>query len=445
MAGGNWVTQNKVRPGVYIRFRTRQAAGLTVGERGVVAIAEPLSWGAVGVVNVLEADTDMTPITGYDITNSKNLFLQEIFKGSNRTGAPNKILLYRPTAAGSAAAAVTSGNLTATAAYPGTRGNDLTVVITADADNEGEFIVTTVLSGDVVDTQTGAATVADLTNNAWVKFTGTGALAATTGAALTGGLDGTVADSAYTSFLTAIEPYDFDTLIYDGTSATVQNAMIAFVKRIADEAGTYVQLVTANATNPDSRFVINVASGVTLNDGTVLTAAQATWWVGGATSGAAFNQSLTYATYPGAVKTSPLMTNAQYEAALNAGKLVFFENDGVVKVEQDINSLVTYTPDIGKVYRKNRVMRLCNTIANDLFKQFSQNYIGVVNNNDAGRARFKAAIVGYLLEIQGEQGIQNFTADDVEVLPGTEIDAVVINLVLYAVDSVEKVYMTIEL
>ena len=44
MAGGTWSSQNKVRPGVYIRFRSAAVAGLTVGERGVVAIAEPLSW-----------------------------------------------------------------------------------------------------------------------------------------------------------------------------------------------------------------------------------------------------------------------------------------------------------------------------------------------------------------------------------------------------------------
>ena len=202
--------------------------------------------------------------------------------------------------------------------------------------------------------------------------------------------------------------------------------------------------MASGLTNPDSRFVINVNSGVTLSDGTVLTAQQCTWWVGGAEAGALYNQSLTYAQYPDAVSASPLMTNSQYEAALQAGKLVFFAEDGQVKVEQDINSLVTYTTDIGKVFHKNRVMRLCNTIANDVYAQFSANFIGVVNNNAAGRSQFKAAIVGYLLDIQGNQGIQNFTADDVEVLPGEDIDAILVNIAIQVVDSVEKIYLTIE-
>ena len=64
--------------------------------------------------------------------------------------------------------------------------------------------------------------------------------------------------------------------------------------------------------------------------------------------------------------------------------------------------------------------------------------------NEQGRARFQAAIVGYLQQIQDNQGIQNFTSDDVEVLAGSAIDAIVVNVAIQAVDSVEKIYMTIE-
>ena len=145
-----------------------------------------------------------------------------------------------------------------------------------------------------------------------------------------------------------------------------------------------------------------------------------------------------------AVAATPVMTNNQIISALNAGKLILAAEDGKVRVEQDINSLVTYTTDIGKVYRKNRVIRLCNTIANDIYQQFSDNFLGVVNNNEAGRSRFQAVIVGYLLDIQANEGIQNFDAEDVEVLAGDDIDAILVNVAIQAVDSVEKIYMTIE-
>lgn len=443
MAGGTWTDQNKVRPGVYIRFSTARAVGLTVGDRGVVTICEPLSWGPVGEVMTVENGADMTPFTGYDITNEKNRFLREIFRGSNRTSAPRLLYLYRPTATSSAKATVTSGALTATAKYPGARGNDITIVVTEDVDNEGGFIVSTVVDGEIVDQQSGE-TVADLVANDWVDWSGTGALTATVGSPLTGGTDGTVAASAYSDYLEAIEPYKFDVIIYDGNDSTVQDAMVSFAKRLTDENGQYIQLVAAGLTNPDSRFVINVTSGVTLADGTTLTPQQVTWWAGGATAGAKYNESLTYATYPTAVAVSPVLTNNQIITALSAGQFILVADFDEVHVEQDIDSLVTYTTDIGQVYRKNRVIRLCNTIANDIYQQFAQNYIGIVNNNEAGRARFQAAIVGYLLQIQANEGIQNFEAEDVEVLPGNDIDSIVVNVAIQAVDSVEKIYMTIE-
>lgn len=443
MAGGTWSSQNKVRPGVYIRFTSSRGLDLNVGERGVVTICEPMSWGPVGVVQTVEPGDDMRPYCGYDITAPQARFLNEIFKGTNRTSAPYRLYLYRPTASGSAEATATTGVLTATAKYPGVRGNDITIVITEDVDDEGSFTVSTVVDNVIQDEQT-AETVAELVANDWVTWSGTGALAATVGAPLTGGADGTVASSAYSAYLTAIEPYKFDVMIYDGTDTTVQDAMVAFVKRLADENGQYSQLCAANLTNPDSRYVINVCSGVTLNDGTELTAAQTCWWAGGAEAGAQYNESLTYAAYPGAIACNPVMTNSQYIDAINDGKLVLFADDNVVKVETDINSLVTYTTDITSIYRKNRVMRLCNTIANDVYQQFSDGYIGVVNNNEQGRAMFQSAIVGYLLDIQANQGIQNFEPEDVEVLPGDDIDAIVVNIVIQAVDSVEKIYLTIE-
>lgn len=442
MAGGTWSSQNKIRPGVYIRFRSSAGLGLTVGSRGVATICEPMSWGPVAQVMEIEAGMDMTPYTGYDMTNVKNRFLQEIFKGTNRTSGPSRVLLYRPTASGSAQASASIAPLTATAKYPGIRGNDISVVVTELTEPADTFTVSTVVDGQVVDQQT-AETVEDLAANDWVTFSGTGALAANTGTPLTGGQDGTVQSAAYSAYLDAIEPYAFDIMIYDGTDSTVQQAMIAFVQRIADEAGQYAQLVASGLTNPDSRYVINVESGVTLSDGTALAAAQTTWWVGGAQAGALYNQSLTYAQYPGAVSVSPLLTNSGYVQALQAGEFVLLADNGAVKVEQDINSLVTYTADIGEVFHKNRVMRLCNTIANDIYRQFSENFIGTVNNNEVGRSQFKAAIVGYLLDIQGNNGIQNFDAEDVTVEAGDAIDAIVVNLSITPVDSVEKVYLTI--
>ena len=457
MAGGTWTAQNKVRPGVYIRFATGGISGLTVGDRGTVAICEPMSWGAVAAVTEITPDMNLIPLTGFDITAPENKFLFEIFKGTNRTAAPRRVLLYRPAADSAAAAALTFAGdegttLRFTAKYPGTVGNDLSITIMTtgetDPDENPYKRVITRYKGQIVNEQIAALTD-ELENTDWwdvAPVGGTGGVMPTIDATfpLGGGENGTVSAAQYSAFLTAIEPYKFDVLIYDGADAVTKSAMTAFVNRLADENGQYVQLVAANMSNPDTRFAVNVKSGVVLDDGTTLTPEQVTWWAGGAQAGARFNQSLTYAAYPGAVAVTTPLTNSEVVAALQRGEFILFADGGVVKVEQDINSLVTYTTDVGKVYRKNRVIRLCNTIANDIYAQFSQNYIGVVNNNAAGRSQFRAAIIGYLLEVQAAQGIQNFDAEDVQVEPDNDPDAILVYIAIQAVDAVEKIYMTIE-
>ena len=52
-------------------------------------------------------------------------------------------------------------------------------------------------------------------------------------------------------------------------------------------------------------------------------------------------------------------------------------------------------------------------------------------------------IIRNLLDIQANEGIQNFEAEDVTVEAGEDIDAIVVNLAIQPVDSAEKIYVTI--
>ncbi|WP_143321030.1 phage tail sheath family protein [Clostridium sp. HBUAS56010] len=440
MAGGTWTSQNKKQPGVYINVKSSMAQAVSVGDRGVVAICEPLSWGPENEIMTIQVGDDFTPYIGYDSTNDKALFLREIFKGSGHTKGPVKVMLYRPATTGAAKASATIEPLTITAKYNGTRGNDISITVIADPDNEGSFTVQTVVDGAVKHTQTGK-TVADLQENDWVVFSGTGDLAASAGTSLSGGNDGTVSSAAYSAFLTVLEPYTFNILIYDGTDSTVQAAYVAFIKRMRDNLGKKCQAVMAGVES-NSDAVISVRNGVELSDGTVMTAQRATWWVGGAEAGANYSESLVYAQYPDAVNVSPRLTASEIDEALSKGQIVFFEEFGSVKVVSDINTLTAYTPDKGEAFGLNQVIRTLDTIANDIYKNFSQNYIGKIQNNAPGRDLLKAWIVGYLNEIQANGGIQNFVADDVIVEAGEAINSVLITLAIQPVAAVEKIYIT---
>lgn len=456
MAGGTWTAQNKVRPGIYINFKTGTTPVAAPGTRGTVAIAKALSWGPVGQVMTINAEDNLTPFVGYAITEPQALFLREMFKGTNTTGGPTKVLLYRLTADGATSAEAsigTEGAVTVTARYPGARGNDISVVVTDSVDDPGNFTVSTVVGGQIVDEQQ-VQTAAQLQPNGWVTFAGNGQLSATAGVSLTGGADGTVQSSAYASALEALEPYPFDILAYDGGDTTVLAAMTAFVKRLAEQSGRYTQLVASGAAGSDSRFVINNKCGVVLTDGTHLTPYQVVWWLAGAEAGAQYYQPLSYSTYPGAAAVSPKLTDSEIEAAILAGDIVLSEElsevrsetekISTVRIETDVNTLTTYTQDIGEVFHKNRTMRVCNSVANDLYREFSKNFLGRVNNDESGRSSFKATILDYLRTMYNRGALRERpTSDDVTVEPGSSLDSIIITIAIRIADSVEKVYVTV--
>lgn len=442
--GGSWDgNENKIIPGVYQRYSSNDGVTIQPSTRGIVTIPLALSWGPVGVVQTIDAGADLTPYTGYDSIDAHNRWAQEMLKGTNRTSAPYRILLYRLNGTGGKEATATTGQLTATAKYPGTRGNDITIVVTDLTDPEGSFDVSTVIDGRIVDSQI-VETIDQLAANDWVTFSGTGAPTSTVGAPLSGGADPTAAATDYSGYLTAIEPYRFDAMVYDGSDATVKTAMLSFIKRYFDDNGRQAQLVAANLTNPDSRWAVNVVSGVTLDDGTELTPQQVCWWAGGALAGAQYNEDLTGASYPSAVEASSKLTRSELEAAIQAGQWVLQDDDnGTVSVVYDINSLVTYTSDITEPYHLNRTMRVAMVSGNDINDQFSTRFKGVEDNDDAGRMNIKSALVNYLLTMQDNRGIQHFDGKtDVSVYQGKKVDSVRVDATLWVVGSTNFIYVT---
>ena len=453
MAGGIWTSQNKTIPGVYINVKSQPSVTANVGDKGIVAIAKSLSWGPVGEIMEITPGTDVTPYIGYDISTSQAQFLREMMKGTDVTSGPMKILLWRAEGSGGVKAFDATRvqqqdtviyEMTITAKYVGVRGNDISYALVADPDNADVTTVETYVGGMMVDSQT-VANVSDLVANDWVTFTGSGSIAGRSMAtkSLSGGVDPTASATDDAAFMTALEAYDFDIVAYDGAAPTVIDAYIAFIKRLNESVGRKCQMVAANITAANTKYAISVQNGVKLADGSELTAQNAVWWVAGAEAGAMYYQSLTYAQYPGAVSANPKLTDEQAASAVSAGQIAFIDTFGVVKVCSDINTKTTVTPTEGAEFKKNRVMRVIMQLCNDVYEHFSNNFIGKVDNNAAGRNLLRGWIVGYCNEMMANNGIQNFVAEDVEVLPGAEIDAVLININIMPIDAVERIYISV--
>ncbi len=71
--------------------------------------------------------------------------------------------------------------------------------------------------------------------------------------------------------------------------------------------------------------------------------------------------------------------------------------------------------------------------------------MGKVNNNDDGRALLKAALVDYFNTLQNMGAIQYFETNDVVIAAGTDSDADLVTAAIQPVDSVEKIYITVNL
>lgn len=435
MAGGTWTTQNKVRPGVYINAVSEPKPLGAVGERGITALALSLPWGPEKQVITVEAGADTTDVLGFDINDPALLLVRESLKRAKT------LLLYRLNVGVKATA--TAGDLVATAAYSGERGNDITVVVQANIDEPTKFDIKTLVAGAEVDAQTAGA-IAELTANGWVTWSGTGDLTATAGVNLAGGTNGAVTNADHTSFLAALELLDFNTVGLTTDDATLKPLYTAFVRRLREDEGKKVQAVVTNYPLADYEGVISVKNGVVLSDGTTITAAQTVAWVAGATAGATVSQALTYTAYDDAVDVSPRYTNSQIEAALVAGEFVFTPSNGRAIVEQDINTLHSFTVDKGKQFRKNRVLRVLDGIANDLKATFENYYLGKVDNNADGRNLLKSETISYMNTLQAINAVQNFDAQaDVTFVAGNESDAVYAEIGAQPVDSIEKIYMKV--
>lgn len=435
MSAGTWTTQNKVRPGVYVNFKSEAKPLGSVSERGIVTLALPLSWGAAKQVTEIEAGENTLEKLGYDFSSPEMLLIREALKRA-RT-----VLVYRLNTGTQAQATVE--DLTVSAQHGGVRGNDIQLVIAENMDQAEHFDVSTVVSGQVLDVQT-VKQIEDLQDNQWVSFSGNGALSATAGAALTGGTDGVVTNQDYVDYLAAIEIYDFHTLALTSTDDSLKAMFVAFCERLREDEGKKIQVVVENYPLADYEGVISVRNGVILADGTELSAAQATAWVAGATAGASVNQSLTHTAYDGAVDVQPRYPHAQIIQALQQGEFIFTHNAGRAIVEQDINTLHSFSPAKGKEFAKNRVIRVLDQLNHDLVRVFSDFYLGKVDNNEDGRLLLKNECMNYLATLQNMNAIQNFSSDtDLSVVQGADKDSVFIEAYIQPVDAVEKIYVQV--
>lgn len=442
MPGGTFLSMNKVRPGAYLNFKSVPRPMMTVGDRGIVTIPLELNWGAEGELidvysdELLNGDSlAKVGFTAFD-EDSKlvNLMLQNCYLAK----------LYR-TNTGGAKASTTIGGLTITAKYAGTFGNNIQV--SSVEETTDVFTISTFVNGAEKDSQK-VTTISELDDNDYVTFSGTGDLSENAGKMLTGGTNGTtVKTTYYPLYLNLLSTARWQTMGCPdlGDDDTILKAnIVTFIKSQRNDEGRYVQGVIANYPTADFEGIISNTNGLIIN-GVTFTKEEMVAVVAAMTAGASVVQSNTNKVVQGATSITNPMSNTQIIAALKNGQLVFSANQrGEIKIEQDINSYHTFIPEKNRVFSKNRVMRTLDEIGTSTKDIWEQTFMGKVDNNNDGRVIFKSNLNDYLIQLQNSGAIQNYLGvDEIDISQGVEIDDVVVGIHVQPVDSMEKLYMTV--
>ena len=444
-AGGTWKVQNKQRPGAYINFVSVPKSVGSVGNRGIMTCALPMTWGPAG---------QLITLYGEELLNGKSIAkigcdasdIEESLPYRLALAGCYKALLYRADTGGQAATAVISAALTVNAKYAGTTGNKLSVVIAADPLLADKYVVNVLFNSIKREAFTvgSLSEIADIASE-WVEFVvGEGTeVPLTAGAILAGGTNGTVT-KAFTDYFNLIGGENWQCMAINTKESSVVTPTVEFIKLMRETRGRKCQAVVYNAAAVDYEGIINVNQGYKTATDTV-TEDLFPLYVASITAGANVNESNTARVVEGAVSIINPVAEEEIEAALSIGEFILtYRQDGAVCVEKDINSLHTFTADKGYAFSKNRVVRCLDEIGNTAALVFNRNYCGKVDNNDVGRNLYKTELIAMMDQLVSRGAIQNFAgASDITVLPGADINSVVVDIAVQPVDSMEKLYMTV--
>lgn len=435
LGGGTWLVQNKVLPGSYINFSSVAKASATLSDRGYAAAPFVLSWGPeneVFAVTSGEFQKNSKAIFGYSYDHPKMLALREIFLHATT------VYCYRLGLGAKKAACAL-----ATAKYPGVRGNDLSIVIAVNVDDPDAFDVGTYLDGIQVDLQT-VTTAEELTGNDYVDFKKDLTLEATAGAPLTGGEDvANITGDSHQAFLDKIEAYAFNAMCCPAADPIIVKLYAAYCQRVRDEVGAKFQLIAWKPSTVDYEGVIGVWNSATHPSMDVEEHA-VVYWATGAHAGVAVNKSLTNAKYDGELTLNTDYKQAELTAALKAGKFMFHNVNGLTRVLEDINTLLTLSDTKGEVFQSNQTMRVCDQIANDVAVLFNERYLGTVPNDASGRSALWGDITHYIKQLEDIRAVENFDPDTVSCEQGDKKKAVLVTVNgLNIINAMAQLYMSV--
>lgn len=483
MAGGTWsITELPVLPGLYLNFQAAALAAIQTGARGTVILPVKAHWGPVGTFETITSENDL--LNKYAASADSNGSTVYSTVRMTLLGGAKKILAYRLADANAKPATITLKNTTPadvirlTAKYPGERGNAFRVTVQANiVDNTKQDLklyedatLLKTFSFPAGDIPGAVSAINNDTANAWIiaeKVSDAGTLAAISSQTFTGGNSGIagIAAADYTKAMNAFETQTFNIMSLDGiTDPAIQTSVSAWTVRMrnqgkvmitvmggpaADDTATdAVQKAIARTAGFNHEGIVNVGTGVVLDDVTY-SSAQTAPYVAGLIAGQKLSESTTYAASPFDDVTRR-WTRTEQEDAVRNGVFIFFHDGRIVKPLRGINSLITLRQGQNNFFKKIRAIRVMDAINSDLQTAAENNYIGKINNTEEGRLALIAACKQYM-EVLSQGGVIEATGWDVYLNPTyhganatitPEPDQVFMNWTARMTDVIEQIFGT---
>lgn len=360
----------KKRPGLYQRHMNMDLDTSVKARDGICAIPIKASWGPLGVVVRNANKNDLKKNYG-DGAYSKTFTVpaaKELFNGGTVT-----VYTYRLGTGGKAASLAFTEGLTATAKYPGVAPISVAVQAKLSDPSKKEFLVyfgTELVESIDFKADTKAEgqhlidAVAAESKYVDVAVTPDGTAPTTVPAVpvasgvLTGGEDPAVQNNDYSVAFDALESYYFNCIVLDtddDETMTLSNLLHAYLKNAYTMGKLCVGVVgEKTSVDYDKRLehsaafndnkIVYVGNGFKVGNN-VLEGALAIARTAGVIAATPSNQGITHFTIADATDLCETLTYAQYEAAIDAGMLLFsMSPDGAVWFDSGINTLVKPDP-----------------------------------------------------------------------------------------------------
>lgn len=284
------------------------------------------------------------------------------------------------------------------------------------------------------------------------NYSGSGALAEVPQTEFPAGANPTVTTESYSEAFTLLEPYAFNTICVDTCDTAVHSLLSAYVDRIykngsilpfaviGEPASVEFETRLSHAKSYNSYNVVYVGGGAVNMLGETLEGYMAAARVAGMIASTSSSQSLTHKVVTGMTDVAEMLTNSQYEQAIDAGMLTFsLSSAGNVWIESAVTTLNVPQGENDEGWKKIKRTKIRKELMNRASATVEP-LIGNINNDPDGRATVLIAI-GKLLGLMSTEGkLLEGAYIEIDKNNPPEGDSAWFNIYADDIDSLEKVY-----